>query len=265
MVFMIAGFETAVFTGKAAILKIQSNRDCPDTVYVYKDPSGSTSHSPADSLKEAPHSAAVKRVRAATRRTESFEFNPNTVSVSDLQRLGFSDKQAQAIENYRLKGGRFNRKSDFAKSFVVADSIYRRLEKYISIPKVDINSADSATFDSLPGIGPYFASKMVQYRERLGGYSCCEQLLEIYRFDRERYDALSDLIFCGNPHYIDIMTIPEDSLAALPAVRSRSIAHGIILFRESHDSLKVTASALIDAGVISQEQGVMLRRCTQGD
>ena len=72
---------------------------------------------------------------------------------------------------YRNKGGKFRRKSDFARSFVVSDSIYKRLEPYIDIPLIDLNLADSAAFDSLPGIGGWFASKMLAYRKELGGYS----------------------------------------------------------------------------------------------
>ena len=124
-------------------------------------------------------------------------------------RLGFSEKQAQSILNYRAKGGRFRRPSDFAKSYVVADSVFDRLEPYIDIPRIDLNKADSAAFETLPGIGPYFASKMVSYRTSLGGYSHPEQLLEIYHFDREKYEALKDLISCSLPEPYPIWTLSE--------------------------------------------------------
>ena len=41
---------------------------------------------------EAPHEPAVVAVREklTPRRVESFRFDPNTVSVEDLRRLGFS-------------------------------------------------------------------------------------------------------------------------------------------------------------------------------
>lgn len=106
-------------------------------------------------------SAAAVAAAIVPRTYENFRFNPNVVSVNDLRRLGFSLKQAESIDNYRKKGGRFRRKEDFAKSYVVADSVYRRLEKYIDIPLLDINRADSAEFDALPGIGGYFAAKVV--------------------------------------------------------------------------------------------------------
>ena len=128
---------------------------------------------------------------------ENFPFDPNTASLQDLQRLGFSQKQAQSIVNYRNAGGRFNRPSDFAKSFVVADSVFRRLEPFITIPRLDINAADSAAFDQLPGIGPYYAAKMVEYREEIQGYTIPEQLLDIWNFGQERLDGLIDLIEVG--------------------------------------------------------------------
>ena len=194
LVFLIIGYEVAVFVHKAAVLRIEAGRDKPDTVYVYV-PQGDFSTSPSASVemtkptslssrpseasgeisspttvrKNAKHSPAVEAVREATRKVESFSFNPNTVSVEDLRRLGFSEKQAQAIDNYRKKGGRFRRASDFGKSYVVADSVFDRLEPFINIPKLDINKADSAAFDDLPGIGPYFAGKMVSYRASLRG------------------------------------------------------------------------------------------------
>ena len=161
--------------------------------------SSAFSPSAAQVRRNAEHGEVARRIYEAARgrRVENFRFDPNTVSLSDLQRLGFSEKQAAAIENYRAKGGRFHRKEDFAKSFVVADSVYRRLEPYIDIPKLDINAADSAAFDALPGIGPYFAARMVELREKLHGYSYPEQLLQIPNFGAERYDGLKDLITVG--------------------------------------------------------------------
>ena len=44
---------------------------------------------------------------------------------------------------------------------------------------VDLNAADSLVLISLPGIGPYYSSRILRYRERLGGYVSTSQLLEI--------------------------------------------------------------------------------------
>ena len=144
LIFMVIGYQVALFVNRAAVMRISDRRDSPDTVYVLRAPDPPEgelkSAATADTVRRnSAHSRTVEKVRNATRRVETFRFNPNTVTVEDLMRLGFSEKQAQSIDNYRSKGGRFRRKSDFAKSYVVADSVYRRLEAYIDIPMTDIN------------------------------------------------------------------------------------------------------------------------------
>lgn len=196
------------------------------------------------------------------RKYESFRFDPNTASVGDLCRLGFSLKQAESIDNYRQKGGRFIRKSDFAKSYVVHDSVFRRLEPFIDIPLLDINAADSAAFDSLPGIGGYFASKMTEYRARLGGYSFKEQLMDIYHFDRERFDKIADLIEIGTPPVpFRLWSLPADSLKSHPYIRQWSIAKAIVLYRDNNPRDLRTVGGLRDAGIIDDDTASKLSRC----
>lgn len=45
-----------------------------------------------------------------------------------------------------------------------------------------INNADTLALRTIPGIGPYFARKIVRYREQLGGFVSKNQLLEIADF-----------------------------------------------------------------------------------
>lgn len=299
LVFLVLGYQTAVFVHRAAVAKIIADRDCPDTVYVIdrslaesilssagagvcpagepdagspgdnagivRQDSGIVIKEPVIVRKNAVHHPAVQHVRDIHRpAAETFRFNPNTVSVDDLVRLGFSRRQAVAIDNYRKKGGRFRRRSDFAKSYVVADSVFRRLEPYIDIPRVDLNLADSAAFDGLPGIGGYFAAKMTEYRKALGGsYSYKEQLMDIRNFDREKYDGLSDLITIDSSFVrpYPLWTLPEDSLRLHPYIRYGSAAHGIVLFRENNPQSSWTVEELEKAGVLSPEMAAKLSRC----
>lgn len=269
IVFLLVGYQTAMFIHEAAVMKVVADRDTPDTVYVYRDMRedrrSERSHGSSDSVvrKNAPHSRHAEKVRQEMPypRTESFVFNPNTVSMDDLQRLGFSRKQAQSIDNYRQKGGVFRRKSDFARSYVVADSVYKRLEAYISIPLIDLNQADSADFDSLPGIGGWFASKIIEHRERLGGYSYKEQLMDIYRFDQEKFDALSDLVTVSEPYRYPLWTLPADSLRVHPYIRNYETAHAIVLFRQNSDPKAWAVDSLASCGIISRETATKLSRC----
>ena len=200
LAFMIIGYQIALFVRESARVRIIANHDSPDTVFVYireQEEAGTGVLAMADSVvrpRELPVEVEAVLKSSGKLEAESFAFNPNTVSVEDLRRLGFSEKQALSIDNYRKKGGHFNRKEDFGKSFVVSEETFQRLEPFIEIPLVNINKADSAAFDALPGIGPYYAAKMVEYREQLGGYTSVEQLLGIWNFGQERFDALKDLI-----------------------------------------------------------------------
>lgn len=296
LAFLVLGFELAMFVRNAAEDRIVANRDRPDTVFLEAPP---LKYPAAPGLPTSPHSGSVpssagrseehlERLsrlaregdpvvverrsthgsearaiyeRAPGRRVESFRFNPNTVSLEELCRLGFSEKQAQSILNYREKGGRFRRKADFAKSYVVADSVFERLEPFIVIPKTDINKADSAAFDELPGIGGWFAHRMVEYREQLRGYSCPEQLMEIYRFDQERFDGLKDLISCSPADPYPFWTGSLDDIRNHPHIRNWQTARDIAFYRDHNPRENLTVEGLLKASILSEEQARRLARC----
>ncbi len=341
LLFLIVGYQAALFIHKASVARIIANYDEPDTVFVYAQPqeseteevqslrqvkrpndaagskrytgkhsgvpnssgkaigtgngasvyrsvkskgNGTLAYRSADSQgnnglagesaeakhktgtfrKNSEHSTQADQIRRhySPRKYESFRFDPNTVSVDDLMRLGFTQKQAQSIDNYRQKGGRFRRRSDFAKSYVVEDSVFRRLEKYIDIPKIDINSADSVTFMSLPGIGKFFAGKMVSYRKELGGYSYPEQLMDIWHFDQEKFDNLKDLIKVDTTatQAYSLWSLPESALALHPYIGKRA-ARSIVIFRENSPRKEWKVENLIKAGILDPEKGEKLARC----
>lgn len=80
-------------------------------------------------------------------------------------------------------------------SLFPSDSSQERYSKYpvklVGDEVLDVNHADSAQLCRVPGIGPYFSRKIVQYRKRLGGYVSTAQLLEIEDFPA---DALAWLV-----------------------------------------------------------------------
>lgn len=272
IVFLILGYQIALFVHKASVLKLVAHRDKPDTIYVVETQavdSFLTRMQQEDLQKlsatgnrvEIRKNAEHKNIRY-TKKVENFTFNPNTASSSDLQRLGFSEKQAQSIINYREKGGRFRRKEDFRKSFVVADSVYHRLEPFILIPKIDINTADTTQLISLPGIGSWYAKRIIEYREELQGYSYPEQLMDLWKFDQEKYDKLSDLIVCSKNKSYPLWELPEEELKLHPYIKWS--AHGIVVFRKNNPKEDWTIDNLIKNNIIKEEYGDKLKRCNIG-
>ncbi|MDO5443227.1 MAG: helix-hairpin-helix domain-containing protein [Bacteroidia bacterium] len=280
LAFLIIGYQAALFIHSAAVTHIASHRDAPDTVFVVneelaarllKESGDGRAESPE--RQEAPvgpltvthrseHSETARETvtKFRTRKIESFPFDPNTAALDEFMRLGFSEKQAQSIINYREKGGRFRRASDFAKSYVVADSVFKRLEPFIQIPKVDLNSADSTEFDTLPGIGPYFAARMVSYREELKGYSYPEQLMDIYNFDEEKFNGLKDLITVGESAPYPLWSLDEEELKKHPYI-GKYASHGIIVYRDNNPREALTVEGLAEAGVLKPDLAAKLAKC----
>lgn len=175
-----------------------------------------------------------------------FDFDPNTATIADFQQMGFTRKQADVIERYRLKGGVFRSKSDFQKIFVVSDDMFLRLEPFIRInlpakdtsmrfPQaykpvfLDINKADTAELVMLKGVGAVIAKRIVAYRDRLGGFVRNEQLLEVFGIDSSRYDGLRLQLKAPSPIVkIKINSISFEELRKHPyltAYQARSIIY----------------------------------------
>lgn len=58
-------------------------------------------------------------------------------------------------------------------------SLPRYQPKRAPLAALDLNTADSMDLISLPGIGPYFAKRIIRYRDQLGGFYSTSQLAEI--------------------------------------------------------------------------------------
>ena len=85
--------------------------------------------------------------------------------------------------------------------------------------------------------------------------------MDIYRFDRERFDALADLVYCSPPAPYALWSLPADSLQRHPYIRSRQAARSIVLFREHTPRDGWTVAALGEAGILPPEDAARLARC----
>ena len=189
----------------------------------YRRPAGGTR---ASGVKK-PGRTWPSDARKPGRTYESFAFDPNTVSMADLQRLGLSERQAESIENYRSKGGRFR--------------LFARLEAYIEIPKLELNTADSAALVALRGIGPYYARKILDYRERLGGFVDAAQLLEIDGLDADRLAGFSEdvTVDAKKIRKIDLWHASDTVLARHPYIGAKG-ARSLLRYRQLYDSARWT-------------------------
>ena len=283
LIFLILGFQIAIFTGNVFKFRQQAKAEAAADGYGevrtgndnYDDgsendgpPGGSVGKGSAvrkaleasgQRERDFSDSRTVIAERIAKKSVETFAFDPNTVTLEELCRLGFTERQGQVILNYRDKGGRFRSEQDFAKMYVVDSATFARLQPYIRIPKLDLNAADSEALIGLRGIGPYYASKILDYRRRLGGsFTSLDQLLEIDGFDRGRLDGFrSDVEIRKPPKGFNIWEATQAQLEAHPYIGSYA-AKGIIRFKRTVDTLSWTLSNLVEAGILSPEKAAKL-------
>ena len=132
-------------------------------------------------------------------------FDPNSVVVDSLLRYGFSRFQSGNLLKYRENGGVFHSPEDLLKIYGMDTAFYLSIKEYVRIEpvlpvqkkilRIDLNSADTSELMQLPGIGSVYASRIIKYRELLGGYYTTDQLLEVYGFSEAIYDRISDQVF----------------------------------------------------------------------
>lgn len=197
------------------------------------------------------------------RRTESFAFDPNLASAEEFVRLGLSPRQAAVILRWREKGGFFWEKRDFGRMYTVSDSLFRRLEPYISIHvpddrKLELNRADSAALDALPGIGPYFAGRILGYRDRLGGFVSADQLAEA-GLDAELIERLRPRVRCDTAlvRRLSLDTADGRILAAHPYIGSYT-ASSLLRLRRTV-SAPLTLEEAVRQGAVSEAAAARLK------
>lgn len=123
-----------------------------------------------------------------------------------MKLYGMTSELYRKVEGYLVipaQGGNFQPKTVYSKlrtketsGFVRKDSLWSShyKEKKI-IQLLEINKADSAQLEALPGIGPVLASRIIKYRRLLGGFYEVAQLKEIYGMTEELWIRSSSRLF----------------------------------------------------------------------
>lgn len=216
----------------------------------------------------------VRRVEVAaqTETAEVTEFDPNVLDADGFVELGFSQAQAKAIIRYRTSLRGFRTAEDFGRSYVVSPEMFEKLQPYIVIaPKtvarperelVELNSADSTRLRSVSGIGEVLVVRIMEYRERLGGYVRMEQLAEIPGVTQENYERIRQQIFVDSCKIqkIDINFAPHqsvvDALGNHPYITSRGLRK-LLKTRQLKGGWR-TIGDMEDENIVTPEQAARL-------
>ena len=183
--------------------------------------------------------------------------------------MGLTLRQARTIRNYVSKGGRFKQAEDLNRIYGFPREAFAALAPYVRIPaaspsslgeasmsgtrrarwpersrrhpgKVGINTSDSASWESLPGIGPSLASRIVRFRDRLGGFHSTSQVAETYGLPDSVFQRIEPFLVEEPQRFVaglEVNTATVERLKAHPYMTHR-LARSIVAYREQHGSYR---------------------------
>lgn len=158
-------------------------------------------------------------------KTHYRNFDPNSLNSEDWQALGFSEKQANTIINYRDRNlrGSFKSLEDIKKCFVISPEKFEELSPYIKLntntnliqkqetdfSKVDLNMI---TFKQLLefGLDEKSAGSMIGFRKKLRGFVNKQQILDTYNIDKNLVQKLISIA------PLDVSNVPKYTLTEAP-------------------------------------------------
>lgn len=195
-------------------------------------------------------------------------FDPNMAGRSTLLKYGFNEYQANNLLKYRNSGGSFNSPNDVLKIYGVDSAFFESIREHIQINyteknkkvakqqpplSVELNNATAEQLEELSGIGPVFATRIVKFRNLLGGFHSKEQLLEVYHLPEETYYHIEKNIYVDTAYIKPIRVNFADfgELIRHPYLREAEVKK-ILSYRQKNGSFK-SVSQLYDAGIISDD------------
>jgi competence protein ComEA len=211
-----------------------------------------------DTVEKMPVYSVFKAEKQLTKQKKIplyFSLNINKADLQSLDILSIPDFLARRWVKYLENGGSFKRVGDVKKLYGMSEPLYINISKYLYVEKaeekqrkpflkenrafrcktIDINEADSAQWESLYGIGPYLAKRIITFRESLCGFVSVEQVKETYGLRDSVFQSIKTCLTIEKSlkPCISINYSNQEVLSKHPYVRYK-LARAICLYRENN-------------------------------
>lgn len=155
----------------------------------------------ADSIKN------IKEVK----KTVIYSFNPNYITDFKGYQLGMSVEEIDRLLAFRAQGKFVNSAHEFQLVTKVHDTLLHKISPYFKFPDwvskrnntqttskktaafveiQDINKATEADLIKVHGIGEVLAKRIIQYRNKLGGFTLNQQIYEVWNLEKQTADKV---------------------------------------------------------------------------
>ena len=164
---------------------------------------------------------SLKRIELEKRKPKTYPFNPNFITDFKGYQLGMSIEEIDRLHSFRKKNKYVNSIKEFQELTKVSDSLLNIISPYfkfpdwvvkrnkenqnlnsssltevkssysnnyskqdIAISSLDINKASQKDFETINGVGEVISERIIKYRNKLQGYSCSDQLYEVWGLEK---------------------------------------------------------------------------------
>ena len=196
------------------------------------------------------------------KKVQLFHFDPNTISADGWRKLGVNDRTIGTIRKYISKGGSFKNPGDLQKIYGLRKKQYEQLAPFVRIiardedsnrPRsneslrgynrritplpiaLELNEADTSMLIALPGIGSKLATRIINFRDKLGGFYSVEQVAEVYGLPDSTFQMVKTFLRCDSSQIekLNVNTAAEAVLKNHPYIKW-NLARAIVNYRQQH-------------------------------
>ena len=194
---------------------------------------------------------------SAPLKPKHYPFNPNFITDYRGHVLGMSVEEIDRLHSFRATGKYVNSARDFKRVTGISDSLLNALSPYFKFPEwvtrtksatpykkeivkpIDINEATKDQLMAVYGIGDKLSDRILEMRQKLGGFVSMEQMADVWGLSPEVVAKLNErFIVSGAPAVarINVNRASLNELAAFPYFRY-ALARKILTWRSMNGTI----------------------------